>query len=294
MISLQEKQQIVSSLRGFCKKMASQNKAAVALGVSSALVSRMLNGEWQLIKDEMWRKIAGGCGYSSAQWNIVETRDFQTLQLLYADAQNNGNAMAIIGRAGSGKTMAARQYCKSNKTAFHLCCNEYWNKKMFMQELLSTLGCDWSGYTIADMNYHIIRKIKSLSHPLLILDEADKLNDNVLYFFITIYNALEDDLGALRCGLILQATSYLEKRINRGVKLNRKGYNEVYSRICRRFVGLNGVSERDIQMVCQANGIEEKGDIREVIADSEKDLRRVRRKVYAIRKINESKEENDG
>ena len=126
------------------------------------------------------------------------------------------------------------------------------------------------------------------------MDEADKLNDNVLYFFITIYNALEDDLGTLRCGLILQATNYLEKRINRGVKLNRKGYNEVYSRICRRFVTLGGVNERDIQMVCQANGIIRSEEVKEVIVDSEKDLRRVRRKIHAIRKINDTKNENDG
>lgn len=287
----QEKQQIVTALQEYCNKMSSQNKAAIALGVSSAVVSRMLNGEWKLIKDQMWRKVASGCGYSSARWNIVETKDFQTLMLLYADAQNNGNAMAIVGRAGSGKTMAARRYCKGNKTAFHLCCNEYWNKKMFMQELLSTMGCDWSGYTTSDMITAIIKKIKSLNKPLLILDEADKLNDNVLYFFITIYNALEDDLGTLRCGLILQATNYLEKRINRGVKLNRKGYNEVYSRICRRFVALVGVSERDIIMVCQANGIDDKDAIKAVIADSEKDLRRVRRKIYTIKRINERQEE---
>lgn len=289
----QDKQQIVTALQEYCNKMNSQNKAAIALGVSSAVVSRMLNGEWKLIKDEMWRKVAGGCGYSSAEWNIVETKDFQTLMVLYKDAQKNGNAMAIIGRAGSGKTMAARQYCKGNKTAFHLCCNEYWNKKMFMQELLSTMGCDWSGYTTADMISAIIKKIKSLNKPLLILDEADKLNDNVLYFFITIYNALEDDLGTLNCGLILQATNYLEKRINRGVKLNRKGYNEVYSRICRRFVPLYGLSDRDITMVCQANGISDNKQIREIIADSERDLRRVRRSIYTQTKIN-ANESNNG
>lgn len=291
----QEKQQIILSLESFCKKMGSQNKAANALGVSSAIISRMLRRKWDLIKDEMWRKVASGCGHSTAEWNIVETKDFQTLWVIYHDAQANGNAMAIVGRAGSGKTMAARRYCKGNKTVFHLCCNEFWNKKMFMQELLATLGCDWSGYTTSDMISAIIRRIKSLNHPLLILDEADKLNDNVLYFFITIYNALEDNLGTLRCGLILQATNYLEKRINRGVKLNRKGYNELYSRICRRFVPLYGVSDRDITMVCLANGVTDPKEIKEVIADSERDLRRVRRAIYTLKRIAETKtEESNG
>ena len=246
-----EKQNIVGALSELCKKMGSQNKAAVALGVSPALVSRMLKGDWTLIKDEMWRKVASGCSYSAASWKIVETRDLQTLHYLYNDAQENGIAMAI--------------------------------KKMFLQELLATMGSDWSGYTTADMMYAIVKKIKSIDHPLLILDEADKLNDNLLYFFITIYNALEDHLGTLRCGLILQATSFLEKRINRGVKLNKKGYNEIYSRICRRFIPLNGVSNRDITMVCQANGLEDTDDIRDVIEDSEGDLRRVRRRIHSLK-----------
>lgn len=278
-----EKQNVVGALSEFCAKMGSQNKAAVALGVSPALVSRMLKGDWNLIKDEMWRKVASGCGYSSATWNIVETRDLQTLHYLYEDAQNNGTAMAITGKAGTGKTLAGKQYCRGNKTAFILCCNEYWNKKMFLQELLAVMGSDWSGYTTADMMYAIVKKIKSIDHPLLILDEADKLNDNLLYFFITIYNSLEDHLGTLRCGLILQATSFLEKRINRGVKLNKKGYNEIYSRICRRFIPLNGVSNRDITMVCQANGLEDTDDIRDVIDDSEGDLRRVRRRIHSLK-----------
>lgn len=285
-----EKQNVVRALAEFCTKMSSQNKAAVALGVSSALVSRMLKGDWSLIKDQMWRKVAAGCGYSATEWNVVETKDLQTLHYLYTDAQNNGIAMAITGKAGTGKTMAAKQYCKSNKTAYLLCCNEYWNKKMFMQELLSTMGCDWSGYTTADMINAIIKKIKSIESPLLILDEADKLNDNVLFFFITIYNALEDQLGSLRCGLVMQATSYLEKRINRGVKLNKKGYAEIYSRICRKFVPLNGVNKRDIAMICEANGLSDKADIADVIEDSEGDLRRVRRKIHSL-KMQKSLEE---
>ena len=44
----------------------------------------------------------------------------------------------------------------------------------------------------------------------MVLDEADKLSDQVLYFFISLYNKLED-----RVGIILCATDYLEKRIKK-------------------------------------------------------------------------------
>lgn len=86
-----------------------------------------------------------------------------------------------------------------------------------------------------------VRTLKIQDRPLLILDEADKLSDSVLYFFITLYNHLEDE-----CGIVLCATNHLEKRIVRGIKLNRKGYSEIWSRLGRKCVPLKGVSAADV------------------------------------------------
>jgi hypothetical protein len=124
-----------------------------------------------------------------------------------------------------------------------------------------------------------VRWLKMQEAPLLILDEADKLNDKVLYFFISLYNALEGE-----CGLLMVATSHLELRIKRGVKGNKKGYSEIWSRLGRKCVALKGVSAADITAVCEANGVTDPRDIDIVINDSESDLRRVRRKIHAILK----------
>ena len=48
------------------------------------------------------------------------------------------------------------------------------------------------------------------------VDEADKLSDQVLYFFITL-NKLED-----HCGIVLMATDYLQKKITRASVLTRR------------------------------------------------------------------------
>jgi hypothetical protein len=117
-----------------------------------------------------------------------------------------------------------------------------------------------------------------MESPLLILDEADKLSDQVLYFFITLYNQLED-----HCGIVLIATDHLQKRINRGLKLNRKGYKEIYSRIGRKFVELHGVGSTDVAQICMANGINDTKQIKEIYNDCEGDLRRVKRKIHAFK-----------
>lgn len=276
-----KKEQIVEKLKEYITRFESQNKAANSLiGVSSATISQILNNNWELIKDGMWRNVAAQVGYTETEWVAVETRDFKALTRLMVDAQLNSNVYAITGHAGTGKTFAIRQYATNNRRVHLLQCAEYWNKKMFMQELLAAMGRDYAGATIGEMMQEIVSELKRQDKPLIVLDEADKLTDQVLYFFITLYNQLEDQTGIILC-----ATNYLEKRIKRGVKLNKKGYNEIYSRIGRKCVELKGLTASDISAICQANGITVTTDIQNVVQDCESDLRRVKRSIHALKNI---------
>ncbi len=275
------KSEIVVLLREYCDRYDSQNKAAASLkGVSSATVSQMLNGNWELIKDEMWRNVASQIGYSGMGWSAVETQNFRDLSAMYADAQENSLVLAITGEAGSSKTFTARSYASGHRRVYLLCCNEFWNRKMFLAELLTVMGRDYSGYTVGEMMHEVVSELKKQDSPLLILDEADKLSDQVLYFFITIYNQLEDE-----CGIVLQATNHLEKRLKRGIKLNKKGYNEIWSRVGRKCIELDGVSADDIASICVANGVSNEKLIDKIIDGSEGDLRRVKRRIHVAKKV---------
>lgn len=273
------KTQIAETLKNYIARYESQNKAANSLkGVSSATISQMVNGNWEQIKDDMWRNVAAQIGYNETEWVAVETRDFRILTQILQDAQMYSNVFAVTGAAGTGKTFTLRQYAANNRRTYLLNCAEFWNKKMFLQELLSTMGRDGSGNSVAEMMSEIVLELKRQDNPIIILDEADKLSDLVLYFFITLYNQLEDQAGIILC-----ATNFLDKRIKRGVKRNTKGYNEIYSRIGRRCVELKGLSQNDIAAVCRANGIDQDKDINSIIADCDGDLRMVKRRIHALK-----------
>jgi DNA transposition AAA+ family ATPase len=274
------KTNIANALRSYCERYGSQNKAAASMkGVSAATISQMLNSNWELITEEMWRNVAAQIGYKADKWEAVHTTDFRLLTNILEDVKENSLVMAVTGDAGSGKTFALRNYTENNKQVYMLCCNEYWNRKLFLGELLTAIGKDYSGWTVGEMMSEAVRALKKQDEPLLILDEADKLSDQVLYFFITMYNYLED-----KCGILLCATNHLEKRLKRGIKLNKKGYNEIWSRIGRKCVGLKGVTAADITAICEVNGVGNAKDIDDIIADSECDLRRVKRKIHATKK----------
>ena len=286
-----KKQQIANALRTYCDRYASQNKAANSLkNVSAATISQMLNGNWDLIKDEMWRNVAAQIGYKENKWATVETSVYQRMMAILKDAKASSLVIGVTGDAGTGKTFTCKQFAESNKQVYLLCCNEYWNRKLFLTTLLTALGCDYRGFTVGEMMAEAVRVLKMQESPLIILDEADKLSDQVLYFFITLYNQLEDE-----CGIVLCATNFLEKRIKRGVDLNKKGYNEIWSRLGRKCVKLSGeeddkkggekkevgITSADITAICVANGITDKRIIDKIIAESDCDLRRVRRRVHA-------------
>jgi Uncharacterized ATPase, putative transposase len=275
----QQKQQIAERLQNYCDRIGSQNKAANTLkNVSTATINHVLNGKWDQITDEMWRHIGAQIGHQKFPWATVETRDMKMLNFLLEDARENSLVFAVVGDAGTGKTVALRQFTEENKGVYLLQCNEFWNRKYFLQELIAALGRDYAGYTTGEMMHEIVTTLKKREKPLIILDEADKLSDQVMYFFITLYNNLED-----HCGIVLCATNHLAKRIQRGRKLNKKGYNEIFSRIGRRFIELQGISTADVTAICMANGLTEAGKIREVMEECENDLRRVKRKVHALK-----------
>ena len=148
-----------------------------------------------------------------------------------------------------------------------------------MGKLLQCMGVDFTGLTVSDMMDDIIDTLKRKESPLLVLDEADKLSDQVLYFFISLYNQLEE-----HCGIILCATSFLKKRIEKGIRMKRKGYEEIYSRMGRKFVSLQVINSEDVAAVCVANGLTDAKEINRIVEDSDCDLRRVKRAVWAYQK----------
>ena len=275
-----KKEEIVAQLRSYVERKGSQKKAANSLdGVSSATINKMLNGtDWETISEEMWRSVAQQTRTKSEGWQFADTSVHREMTMLLTRAQQDALVAGVIGAAGSGKTETCREYADEHRNVYHITCGEHWNRRTFVSKVLKSMGANVAGYTINDMMEEVVDALSRADTPLLILDEADKLSDQVLYFFITLYNQLEG-----RCGIVLCGTQYLKARIARGVRLGKKGFEEILSRLGRRFFELAEIGEEDVALVCVANGIESDAKIRKITKESESDLRRVKRSVWAAK-----------
>lgn len=275
-----QKKEIQMLLKHYVEQFPSQAKAAASFkNVSEATIINVRTGKWESISDDMWRNIGKQVGFSNkGTWKMVETVDFKTLVRYFDDAREYSNVFAITAITGSGKTFTSEWYERNRANVYVVGCAEYFNRKVFLQKLMERMGKDNTGYNVSEMMDWVVETLMKQECPLIILDEVDKLPDPVLYFFITLYNKLHG-----KCGIAMLATDFLAKRIMRGRRMNKKGYQEIFSRIGRRFISLRGSDVKEVEAICQMNGLDDKQTITEIFNDYEGDLRRVARGVHKSR-----------
>ncbi len=224
----------------YVQRYPSQNMAANSLkGISAATLSNIINGKWNGISEEMWLCLESQL-VKNEGWQIYVTRAYRDMTLFLGDSQAESSVMWITAPAGTGKSTA--------------------------------------GMSVREAFQVTLKHLVTLERPLLIFDEADKLSDSVIYYFISIYNALED-----RCGIVFLSTAAIKKRIRLGIARDKKGYDELESRIGRRFVDLSAVNAQEVEQICYANGLQDRSAIQNVKADAAQywnDLRRVKRAVH--------------
>lgn|SRR5574344_162768 len=283
-----EKETIEKSLKNYVDKFPSQNKAAQSLaGTSAGTISQILSGKWTLISDEMWKKIASQVSTSeNNEWAIVETTPYQELSFAIGDAQKWKNVTWIVGEAGCGKTTAAKAYQETHKEAFYILCSEDMKRSDFIREIAHKIGIKTDGCSLRETLESVMDELVQMENPILLFDEADKLTDTVFHYFITIYNRVED-----QCGICFFSTNYIQRRMSAGLRNNKKGYNEMHSRIGRKFFELEKTTSRDVYTIAMQNGLTDKKEISEVIHDAEGyafDLRRVKKAIHKIKRMREN------
>ena len=154
-------------------------------------------------------------------------------------------------------------------------------KSDFIREIARRIGQRTEGYSIRELLDRIIDDLIQMQAPLLLFDEADKLPERVFHYFIDLYNRLED-----KCGIVFFSTSYIKRRMTMGLRYNKCGYNEIHSRIGRKFYELEPTAPHDVYAVCMANGVTDKSRISEVVKDAEAydfDLRRVKKSIHRVK-----------
>ncbi len=296
MISRTVKEGIIELIIEEEGRLGSANKVAIFCGVSAGTISFCKNNIWDNVSDAMWLQIGNKLNYMFEDWVFAETTTSSMIRQIVSDAQERLLFMAISYRAGIGKSETCKKITSENNNGnqFYIECRE-WSKREFLEHLCTNLGVkvERKGYMSTDSLLMLVVKFfqqRRTKKPLLIIDEADKLKHSALRTLITLYNECQNKMGCVIVG-----TDNLEVEIKRGVRYNRKGFDELDSRFGRRFIHLHGSTYDDVKKICFLNGVKAESDIKKIFESAEPilkpvgdtfvkfvhDLRRVKRAIVA-------------
>lgn len=251
---------------------SSQSRVAWQADVSVATINKIINYKWLNVSDEMFRRVVANLRIELF-WRTAETANFKLIQDFCKTAQKQAISIAISEHAGKGKSNAYTHYEREQTGVVYVECKNFWTKKEYCKALCSAAGIETHG-TLQTLIARFIKHIKGLGAPLIIIDQFDKLKDNQMDLFMDLYNEMDGN-----CGFILSGVRHLEKRILRGVQMEKIGHEELYSRIGRKFIRLDPISFQDVKLVCNANGLHDESAINEIYNQCAQDLRRVKREV---------------
>ena len=289
LIATEEKERIREKLMEYRDRFTSIDICANTLKqVSPTTIRNIIGQNYTNISDAMWRSVRSQIGGASkADWVYVNTTAVEDLKFIMGETKEEQGFTWAISPAGSGKTVAATLFMEEHKNVFHVQCDADMSKSDFAIELARAVGLRVNIQKKARrVIMEVCEYLAELEEPLVIFDEGDKLKEGVFAYFITIYNKIHKVAGVL-----FLSTSYAEKRIETGLKNNWPGYQEIWSRFGRKFYIVDSNTTNDVQYICIENGLSNEGDLKAVKNDAiaaDLDLRRVEKKVIAIRKKNAS------
>lgn len=180
-------QEIRCQLWDFLKQShKTQKQVAKEAGLSTAVISRFLAGNYEGNNEEVAEKLQQYLTVSKQRLNRIATPEFcptlrNTEQVLFAAsyAHKNNDIAIVYGAAGAGKTTALKYYAENNANVIFVTANACCKSPRDILYLISeVVGIIPAGRQFMMMR-NLVAELKD-SNRLLIIDEADHLTINAL------------------------------------------------------------------------------------------------------------------
>lgn len=257
----------------------SDAKFATSLGINAAQYNRIKKGELErVLSDSNWISLARQMEVSLRnlpEWKTAKTPLFEyvTRQLSYC--QENSASRLLCDIADIGKSYTAKQYVKSSRNAIYVDCSQVKTKQKLIRFIAKEFGVGHTG-KYADVYADLVFYLRSLSAPLIILDEAGDLDYPAFLELKALWNAMEGF-----CGWYMIGADGLKEKMRRSIECKKVGYTEVFSRYGNRYQKASPDNAEELKrfitvhaaMIIKANDPD--ADVQRMIAKSDFSLRRI-------------------
>lgn len=227
------KDRIIAALKEQSPNYRSQSKMAVALEVNSAQLSRLLHNDTdRVLSDSKYRLLARKLNvpenpYNS--WNIAKTEAFEYLYEQLKGCKKHSISSIFCDSADIGKTATAKQFCRENRNAIYIDCSQVKSRQKLIKQIAKEFGITHEG-RYQTIYQDLTQYIRSMTQPIVILDEAGDLEYPAFLELKALWNATE-----FSCGWYMMGADGLRDKINRSKNLNKVGFAEIFRRYGSRY-----------------------------------------------------------
>ena len=227
-LTIDIKNRILEAIKADRVNYPSDNKHAVALGISASVYNNLKKGVTdKQVSDANWicmaRRLCVQLKNEMA-WVAAETPSFVFITEQLELCQRSGLSAILCDIPNLGKTFTARAYVKSHKNAIYVDCSQVKSKLKLIRYIAKEFGVDSNGryYTVyEDLVYYL----RTIDNPLIILDEAGDLQYEAFLELKALWNATER-----ACAWYMMGADGLKEKINRAIEGKKVGYTEMFSR----------------------------------------------------------------
>ncbi len=229
----------------------SDAKFSVSLGINNAQYSRIKNGDTEKVLSEaQWISIARRLGVSltnAPEWKTANTPVFQFITIQLEMCQTRSFSAILCDLSDIGKTFTAVHYAKTHKNVVYVDCSQVKSKQKLIRYIAKEFGVGSTG-KYADVYEDLVFYLKTISTPLIILDEAGDLQYEAFLEIKALWNATE-----LTCGFYMMGADGLKEKMHRSINSKKVGYTEIFSRFGKRYGKVVPVSREESEKMLQAS-----------------------------------------
>lgn len=246
------KQRILEGIRENRENYPSDNKHAAALGISASVYNVLKKGKTcKQMSDANWICLARRLDIalqSEEEWKAAETPTFTFITEQLEICQKTGVSAVLCDMANIGKTFTARIYVKTHKNAVYIDCSQVKTKQRLIRFIAKEFGVSSNG-RYCDVYDDLCFYLKTLEHPLIILDEGGDLQYEAFLELKALWNATERC-----CAWYMMGADGLKEKISRSIECKKVGYTEMLSRYGDRYskVTPNDAEGRETFLKAQA------------------------------------------
>lgn len=291
-MTTQQIDKIIAAIRERRRNYTSDSAMAKFIGINTAQYSRIMKGDTeQVVSTAKWTDIAHKLGVvlneSVSVWNTATTKVYKHITAQLRALQRTGMSAIFCDMAGIGKTHAAKVYVQQNANAVYIDCSQHKTKRELIKAIAQAFGVDTKG-KYNEINKSVIRHIKSLDTPLVVLDEAGDLSYEAFLELKALWNATE-----YACGWYMMGADGLRAKIDRMLEARKVGYAEIFRRYGNRFQDCVPVSKSErieflneqVAAVALANGVE-KSELQKFVVKTGGDLSRAYFEIQKTKIVN--------